>query len=247
MCIHIQGIGRRPGGKINRLSGWKGGPGKGARRQAKMKKINVVRDLKREVYNSLRQGIKDGSLAPGTWLKETELVEELNVSRTPIREALNQLAQDGLIDIFPRKGAFVKDLTIDEVLEILLIREVLEGMAARMAAVRMTDAEIDDLESHFQDYRAGKVEYVVADRRFHDAIIQASGAMKLQELTANLYDRLQMSRILSWGLGTPEAIETSITEHLLVVDALRQRQPELAEEVMRDNFQRTRERVSAIG
>jgi len=206
-----------------------------------MKKIRTVKDLKGEVYKILRQAIADGTLAPGARLKETELVETLDVSRTPIREALNQLSKDGFVEIIPRKGTFVKLWTLEEALEILLLREVLEGLAARLATPRLSEDEVDRLAGYLDDYEGGGLEYVEADRRFHQEIVQACGMKRLVELIQTLSLSFQVRTALTASFNSPERIRESIAEHRRIIEAIRTRDEDLVERVTRENFRRTRD------
>ncbi len=204
-----------------------------------MKKIKTVRDLRGEVYRILREGIANRTLPPGTRLIETELVEELGVSRTPIREALNQLSKEGMVEIIPRRGTFVKRWSLAEVIEILLLREVLEGLAARLATSRMTEEEIDRLARYMDDYEQGKLDYTEADKRFHEDIVEACGMPRLIELIRNIYDSLQMMDFLSSSFRSKKRIRESVAEHRRVIEALRTGDKDLVERAMRDNFQQT--------
>ncbi|MCG8376437.1 MAG: GntR family transcriptional regulator [Chlorobiales bacterium] len=206
-----------------------------------MRKIRTVKDLKGEVYKILRQAIADGSLAPGERLKETELVRTLDVSRTPIREALNQLSKDGFVDIIPRKGTFVKLWTLEEALEILLLREVLEGLAARLATTRLSRDEIDKLAGYLDDYEQGRMEYVEADRRFHEDIAQACGMTRLIELIQTFSLSFQVRTALTASFNSPGRIKASIAEHRKIIEAIRTRDENLVERVTRENFRRTRD------
>ncbi len=205
-----------------------------------MKKIKTVRDLKGEVYKIIKEGIINRKLLPGTQLKESDLVERLGVSRTPIREALNQLSKEGMIEIFPRKGAFVKNCTKEEVIEILILREVLEGAAARLATLQMSDGLVSKLEVFFKEYRRGLIDYAQADERFHSEIIGASGSTRLVGLVSNLKDTLQMLDMRTVSFRYPERIQQSLSEHLKIIGAFRTRDGALAEKLTREHFQRTR-------
>ncbi len=211
-----------------------------------MRKIQTVRDLKGEVYKILRNGIANGDLAPGTRLKETALVRDLAVSRTPIREALNQLSKEGLVEIIPRKGTFVKQWNKEEALEILLIREALESLAARLAPDRMSEEQIDRLVKYMEDFEQGELEYTEADRRFHDDIVQACGMSRLIDMIKNLYDTLRMNKILAISFEVPERIRESVAEHQNIIRALRQRDGDKVERLMRLNFQHTRGFLSKV-
>ncbi len=205
-----------------------------------MKKIKTVRDLKGEVYKIIKEGIVHRKLLPGTQLKESDLVEKLGVSRTPIREALNQLSKEGMIEIFPRKGAFVRNCTKDEVIEILILREVLEGAAARLATLQMSDGLVGKLEVFFKEYRRGLIDYAQADEGFHSEIIGASGSARLVGLISNLKDTLQMLDMRTVSFRYPERIQQSLREHLKIIGAFKARNSALAEKLTREHFQRTR-------
>jgi DNA-binding GntR family transcriptional regulator len=206
-----------------------------------MRKIRTVKDLKGEVYKILRQAIADGTLVPGERLKETELEKTLDVSRTPIREALNQLSKDGFVEIIPRKGTFVKLWTLEEALEILLLREVLEGLAARLATSRLKEEEVDALAGYLDDYERGEMEYIESDRRFHEDIVRACGMNRLIELIQTLSLSFQVRTALAASFNSPERIRDSITEHRRIVEALRARDEDLVERFTRENFCRTRD------
>jgi len=205
-----------------------------------VKKIKTIRNLREAVYQTIKQGIAERALLPGTQLKESELVERLGVSRTPIRDALNQLHRDGMIELVPHKGAYVKNWTREEVVEILILREVLEGLAARLAAERLNDKDIRRLEQYFEDYATGLVDYGQADERFHADLIRACGSARLVGLIRNLSDNLQMLDMRRVNFSFPGRIKESLAEHQKIIEALKAGDGELAEKRAREHFQRTR-------
>jgi DNA-binding GntR family transcriptional regulator len=205
-----------------------------------LKKIHTIRDLRGEVYKILRKAITSGAIEPGTQLKEADLAEEMAVSRTPIREALNQLSKEGLVKIIPRKGAFITRWTKQEALEVLILREALEGLAGRLAAAKMSRGDIDGLEALMTDYENGSLEYVEADKRFHEAIVDACGMERLKELIWNLYDSLQMRKILALSFNNEERIAESMEEHRRIISALRAGDENEVERATKNNFQKTR-------
>jgi DNA-binding GntR family transcriptional regulator len=204
-----------------------------------MRRIKTVRDLKSEVYKIIKEGIKNREFLPGNQLKESDLVDKLGVSRTPIREALNQLSKEGIIEIFPRKGAFVKNCSKEEVIEILILREVLEGVAARLATSQMDEARIKKLDGFFKEYQEGIIDYAQADEKFHSEIIQASGSTRLIELVNNLKDSLQMLDMRVVSFRYPERVKKSMEEHLRIIETFRKRDMILAEKLTREHFQHT--------
>ena len=102
--------------------------------------MNEYLPLRDVVFNTLRQAILKGELAPGERLMEIQLAEKLGVSRTPIREAIRKLEKEGLVTIEPRKGAYASDISIKDMVDVLEVRQYLESLAAGMAAVRITPA-----------------------------------------------------------------------------------------------------------
>jgi DNA-binding GntR family transcriptional regulator len=168
------------------------------------------------------------------------------VSRTPIREALNQLSKEGLVKIIPRKGAFVVRWTKQEALEVLILREALEGLAGRLATAKMSDEDIDALEALMTDYENGSLEYVEADRRFHEGIVNACGMERLKELIGNLYDSLQMGKVLALSFTNEERISESMAEHRNIISALRVGDEDEVEKAIKDNFQKTRAIVEQL-
>ena len=196
--------------------------------------------MKAEAYKSLKEAIVSRSLPPGSQLKESDLVEKLGVSRTPIREALNQLSKDGIVEIYPRRGAFVKNCSKEEVVEILILREVMEGLAARLATNHLSEESIQKLESFFAQYKDGSIDYAQADELFHSMIIQACSSTRLVGLINNLKDSLQMLDMRAVSFRFPERITESLAEHMEIIKAFRKRNEILAETLTRKNFQQSR-------
>jgi DNA-binding GntR family transcriptional regulator len=205
-----------------------------------MRRIKTVRDLKGEVYKMIREGITSRKLLPGTPLKESDLAQKMGVSRTPIREALNQLSKEGIVEIYPRKGAFVKNCSKEEVIEILILREVLEGVAARLATKQLSQEFIRKLENFFKQYKNGSIDYAQADELFHSEVIQACGSIRLIGLINNLKDSLQMLDMRAVSFKLPERIKESLAEHMKIIQAFKAGDEGLAEKFTREHFKRTR-------
>lgn len=205
-----------------------------------MRKIKTVRDLRGEVYKMIREGITGLKLLAGAPLKELDLAQKLGVSRTPIREALNQLSKEGIVEIYPRKGAFVKRWTKEEVIEILILREVLEGLAARLATQQLEEESIQRLKGYFDGYKSNSSEYARLDEKFHGEVIQASGSARLIDLTNNLKDSLQMLNMRTVNFRLAGRIKESRAEHMKIIKAFEARDEALAEKLTREHFQRTR-------
>jgi DNA-binding GntR family transcriptional regulator len=141
--------------------------------------IQSHRPLREIVYEELRSHILTGKIKPGTRMMEIELAEDMGVSRTPIREAIRKLEKEGLVVIEPRKGAYVSEISVKDMEDILEVRANLEGLAAYLAAERMTDAEKKQLNEIKEKFReavaAGNMaDMISCDTKFHRMIVDSS-------------------------------------------------------------------------
>ena len=119
-------------------------------------RLDAYKPLREIVSDALRQAIRDGLLPPGERLMEIPLAEELGVSRTPIREAIRILEQEGLVVMIPRRGTYVADMSLKDVTEVFELRSILEELAAELAAERITNEEIEALIARRRQARADK-------------------------------------------------------------------------------------------
>ena len=138
------------------------------------------RPLREIVYEQLKIQILTGKIAPGTRMMEVELAEDLGVSRTPVREAIRKLEKEALVVIEPRRGAYVSDVSVKEMVDTLVVREDLEALAASLTAKRITKEELEGLEKKVTDYSeaiaSGDMEQIIrADESFHHKIVALSG------------------------------------------------------------------------
>lgn len=191
------------------------------------------------VYARLRQGILDGTYAPGARLGEADLAVALGVSRTPVREALRRLGSEGLLSTLPNKGARVRTWTTSELSDISDLRALLEGHAARQAATRVTGADIAAMADLVTRMEAAAADGTDADidlitelnREFHGAVIEASGNALLPGLMHSLLHVPVISR--TYRHYSPARMQQSMRQHRELVDALRAGDPAWAEAVMR--------------
>lgn len=190
-----------------------------------------------EVYEVLRRAIVEGRIRPNERLIETELAERLSVSRTPIRESIQRLAADGLVES-RRRGWVVREHSAQEIREIYEVRAALEGFAARLAAHRATDDMLGDIVAIHSNY-IRELEHSTRDRMvrhnddFHDAIIAAAGNARLAEQIRRSRDYYVIHRIT--GFLNDEDVRTSLAGHQELIDALLARDPDKAELVARTN------------
>ena len=195
------------------------------------------------VYDHVKRRIVANELPFRSKLTEDGLAKELGISRTPIREALNRLAQDRLVTVSPGRGAFVATFSFDDMVQLLEIRETLEGMAARLASNRITKETLEKLRQRLKataqkQEHNGYKGYLDADRDFHECVISACGNHQLSQLMKSLQDRIQMLR--SRSVMLPGRARNSFQEHMEIIDALSARDPDLAEEKIRTHIRNVR-------
>ena len=190
-----------------------------------------------KTFLQLRVDIVEGAIPPGSKLSETELSTKYQVSRAVIREAINRLESCHLVERKANVGARIVSLTPQGLIQLYQVREALEGMAARLAAKNMSDQEIADLtallDNHFQTVKDGESYYQEAgDLDFHYRIILGSKNQHLIEVLVNgIYHLIRMYRV-QLGMAGPR-VTTAFDEHKHVVQAIANRDEELAEMLMR--------------
>lgn len=197
-----------------------------------------------KTFFQLRKDIVEGVIPSASKLSETELSTNYSVSRAVIREAINRLEACYLVERKANIGARVVSLTPEGLVELYQVRESLEGMAARLAAINMTDEEISDLNAllntHFQTVKTGESYYQEAgDVDFHYRIILGSKNNQLiSTLIEGIYHLIRMYRV-QFGMAGPR-VTTAFDEHKHIVEAISNRDPELAEMLMRRHILYTR-------
>ena len=205
--------------------------------------------LKDRVYDRLRASIIDMHIYDedaDLRLDERTMASQLNVSRTPLREALTRLENDGFIEIRPRKGIFVVRKTLDEILEMIVAWAALESMAARMAASSASDAKIRELRKHALRHSessslADLSEYSEANIQFHQMILEMSGCRLLAELADELF--VHMHGVRHRALEEDNRASRSVVDHLGIIEALESRDPDLASRLVREHTMRLHDHV----
>ncbi|QIB27742.1 GntR family transcriptional regulator [Caloranaerobacter azorensis] len=189
-------------------------------------KLHDYKPLREIVFESLREAIIDGKLKPGERLMEVQLAEKLGVSRTPVREAIRKLELEGLVVMIPRKGAYVADVSIKDILEVLEIRASLEGLAAQLAAERITDDELEALKMKAREFdeciKNKDIKCIIQkDVEFHDIIFKATRNEKLIAIAESLREQVQRFRIIyvTEYDGTAKLSE----EHSKIIEAISKR------------------------
>ncbi|MEM7027363.1 MAG: GntR family transcriptional regulator [Pseudomonadota bacterium] len=195
------------------------------------------------VFRQLQTAIVEGKIPAGSKLSEPVIAKELGVSRAPLREALRRLENSGLVKRTPNVGCRIMDLSLEHLLEIYQIRESLESMAAGLAAINMTDDEIKDLEDmlklHRKEISANQNYFQKeGDKDFHFRIIKGSKNNKLIDMFSN--DIYQLIRLYRYQFGmVSNRVEQAFCEHEQIVDAIRQRDDELASILMKRHIRRS--------
>jgi DNA-binding GntR family transcriptional regulator len=187
-----------------------------------------------DAYQKLQAAIQSGALKPGTRLRESELAEWLNSSRTPVREALNRLQTEGLVAQEPRRGMIVAELDHNMVAELYVMREVLEGTAARLAARHASDVEISVLREVANRDKATNddpVKLAKNNRLFHESLYRASHNRYLLKTLSML--RESMALLGQTTLSLPGRSKTAFEEHDALVSAIERHDAAAAEETSR--------------
>ena len=197
--------------------------------------MNEYLPLRDVVFNTLRQAILRGELKPGERLMDIQLANKLGVSRTPIREALRKLELEGLVNMVPRKGAEVADITEKSLRDVLEVRKALEELSVQLACEKITEEEIEELKrvaERFKDTLDDQdvTKIAEADVAFHDVIYTATDNQKLILLLNNL--REQMYRYRVEYLKKEEAYPQLIAEHEELIDNISKRNKEEATRIM---------------
>ena len=181
------------------------------------------RPLREIVYEELKRQILIGEIAPGTRMMEVELADDMGVSRTPVREAIRKLEKEGLVTIEPRKGAYASDVSTDDMVEILEVRQIMEGLAAELAASRAQDVQLEQLRIAEEKYNKAvasgdTTEMIKYDSQFHKLIVEASNNKTLMLLIEPLQEMALRFRYLYYhdlnrAMNMPH-------EHEKIIDAI---------------------------
>lgn len=198
-------------------------------------------------FERLQEAIFEGEIEPGQHLAVPTLAEQLNISRSPVREAVQRLIREGLAEEQPHRGAVVAVYGAGELAAVYEIREVLEGLAARLAAQHADESFVDDLtEAHEQHEIVVKADdqsaHVAQDMRFHELTRQAAGNAWLAELLDQIRGRIQLAMLSTSVSGGKEQ---AVREHREILRAIQQRDPEAAERAARAHVARLRDALRA--
>jgi DNA-binding GntR family transcriptional regulator len=196
--------------------------------------------LKEKIIRDLRQAIVNREYGPGAHLTEAALCERFKVSRTPVRESLNQLEKEGFIKIIAGAGAKVVNLSLKETLDIYDILIILEGASSRLACANITGDQLQKLEEYNYLFEKAKDQkntelLFELNSRFHWLITEATRNAYLIDMRANF--RLLVDRIARLFPSIPGQCEATLLEHKHVIDALKSKNSPLAEFTMREHLE----------
>ncbi len=199
-------------------------------------KLDSYKPLRELVCENIRQAIIDGTFSPGERLMEIQLADEMGVSRTPVREAIRKLELEGFVVMIPRRGTYVADISIKDITEIYEIRISLDILAAGLAAERITDEELEKLNSYLVEIGryvpAMDMDKIVElDTAFHDILYKATRNERLVSVIGNL--REQLTGIRGRSMSYPGRLVETMDEHRALVDSIASRDVERAQRAAR--------------
>lgn len=195
--------------------------------------------LTEKVYQNLRSDILSGTFRDREELRETALAKTYGVSRTPVREAIRQLALEGLVDTIPNRGAYVHIIHGKDVKDVYAIRSLLEGLAARWAVENITDEQIEAMEEvlYMSEYYRKKElweQVYVCDNKFHDLMYAASGSHLLEHMLRTFHEYVQQVR--KSALQDEKRAKSSFEEHAAILEAIKSRKADEAADLAKQHI-----------
>ncbi len=203
-----------------------------------------TRLLRADVFRTLRQDILGCRLLPGAELREAELAERFGVSKSPVRDALSRLVQEGLVMVMPRQGYRVAPISVKDVRDMFEYRAVLEGAGARMAAESASDEALRALDRfRIFDRGADPDGFIRYNREFHHAVVRLSGNARLVRAAESQID--QMDRVVTMSVDAMRNHDPAraVGQHLEIIDALQRRDARRASSLMARHVLEARKRV----
>lgn len=206
-----------------------------------VKPIDTLSSFRTQAYQALKQAITSFNIYAHPHeirLDERQLSQDLGVSRTPIREAMTLLEQEGFVRTLPRRGVFVVRKTKQEIVAMIQVWAALESLAARLITLEAADAEIATLRHLFDEFQGTSPEghldeYSEANIKFHQAIIRMSDNRVIADMTENLFIHVRAIRQMT--IGQNDRAARSIVDHMKIIEALERRDTELAEALTRQH------------
>lgn len=205
--------------------------------------------LNQRIYYKVRELIESGAIPAGAQLDERTLAQDLSVSRTPLREAIATLVEEGLVERRPYKGNFVRIFTAKQVNDLYQVRQALEGMAVRLAVARITESDLEQLRTILATCQEAlehddMAAYSIADQQFHDAIARLSDNEILIESLGRLRRQIQLVRISA--NRDPQVVRRTALERPRILSALEARDADLAARLLEDHIDGVRRSVVTL-
>jgi len=215
----------------------------------KLKPVSINFTLKDHIYEVLRDSIRKVDIynfSQDMRLDERKLAEQLGISRTPIREALARLSQDGLVEIIPRKGVFIHRKSLPEILDMIKTWAALESMAAYLAVGVATEADLKALRKFAMSHSTKSAmaelgEYSDANIKFHQSILELSGCPLLCSSAEDLF--IHMYAVRRRAMGEDNRASRSVADHMEILEALEARDAERASRLVRDHTMRLHDHI----
>jgi len=207
--------------------------------------------LSDKAYHLVKRKIITLELPPSSLIDEQGLTEELGIGRTPVREALRQLAAEKLVVVVPRRGTFVADISITDLQELWEVRWVLEGLAAHLAAQRIGEEHLKEMKALFDDFdqvvdEGGSRAFMDIDDRFHHLVYQATNNKFLEDALDRLYALSARLWYKSLDRLPHQVVREAIGEHAAVVEALEEGNAADAERIMQGHIATFQEQMRAV-
>ncbi|MFS0788875.1 GntR family transcriptional regulator [Shouchella sp. 1P09AA] len=206
--------------------------------------VENVKSLREIAVEKIKEAIVSGYFLPGDHLKERELSQLMGISTTPIKEAFRILGNEGFVQTIARKGTYVSEYANTSIEEILLLRASIEGLCCRLAAMKMTDAEMERMEEQVQTMQKLKDSHqtealIQQNTMFHEMIVKhaENGMIKNMLNNVRAFDQAFRKRALSYE----KEVSEGYVEHAAIFQAIKQRDGALAEQLMKDHILRTTE------
>jgi DNA-binding GntR family transcriptional regulator len=203
-------------------------------------------NLEDKIYARLKTLIREQRVAMGVRIQPDHLAREMGVSRTPVLNALKRLAGEQIVEWVPRRGIYLKTLTKRELARVFEVREALECLAARLAAMRITQEQVDRLAGILEGIEISSTPeahalYLERDRELHSQLVMISGNRYLMHAMEAVN-----VMILTYQYGLNRPMAETMQEHSAILEALRKRDPDASEAAMRLHVGRTRERIDQL-
>lgn len=208
-----------------------------------LSKLNLdnYKPLRDVVFENLREAILEGKLKPGQRLMEVQLAEQLGVSRTPVREAIRKLELEGLVVMLPRKGAYVANMSLKDIMDVLEIRASLEGLAAYLAAERISEDDVKKLYKIAEEFKQSTMDADIdtllkKDVEFHECIFKATNNKRLHQLINSLWEQVYRFRVTY--ISDYDSSLSIVEEHKLIADAIAKGDSELAKKYATEHIEK---------